>query len=170
MDFFDLIEKRSSVRSYQDREISEDKLQKLLQAANSAPSAGNLQAYEMVVVKKEEIKQELAMAAYNQQFIKEAPVSVVFLLDPDRSSRKYGSRGEELYTIQDSSIAATFLMLAAFEMNMGSCWIGAFQEEDVKNALDINKRPVAIITLGYTSDKRTNTSRRELEDIVTYRE
>lgn len=170
MDFYDLIEKRTSVRSYQDREISEEKLNKLLRSANMAPSAGNLQAYEMMVVSDEETKKDLAEAAYDQQFIEEAPISVIFLLDPERSSRKYGDRGKDLYTIQDSAIAATFLMLASFELNMGSCWVGAFDEEKVKKALEVEKRPVTIMPIGYTTDKRRNTNRRELEDIVTYKE
>ncbi len=170
MDFFNLIEKRTSVRSYQNREISDEKLQKLLRAANMAPSAGNLQSYEMMVVRNDEAKEKLAAAAHDQQFIEEAPVAVVFLLDEERSSRKYGSRGEELYTIQDAAIAATFLMLASFELNMGSCWVGAFEEEEVKEGLDLEKRPVSIVTVGYTNKKTPDTSRRDLEEMVTYKD
>lgn len=170
MDFFELIKKRRSIRSFKDRPIGEEKLQALLKAANAAPSAGNLQAYEMLVVKNSKLKRELSTAAYNQQFIEEAPLSVVFILDPDRSGRKYDERGRTLYCIQDASIAAAYLQLAAVEFNLGTCWVGAFNEDAVKSVLDLEKRPVAIITVGHPANRPQERSRRDLEDLVSYME
>ncbi|MFP4589725.1 MAG: nitroreductase family protein [Candidatus Bipolaricaulota bacterium] len=170
MDFFELIDRRISVRSYNERPVSEEKIDKLLRAANSAPSAGNLQAYSIHVVTSQEKRNELLNAAYNQHFIAEAPLVVVFLQDAERSARKYGERGEELFSIQDATIAAAYLQLAATELSLDTCWVGAFNEEAVQRVLDLEKRPISIITVGYSTTKPQDRGRRDLEDLVTFEE
>lgn len=168
MDYFELIEKRASIRSYLKREIEEEKLQKILKAANSAPSAGNLQGYEMVVVQDERKRRNLAKAAYGQSFVHQAPVNLVFLQDPQRSGRKYKTRGRELYSLQDATIAATFAHLASFDLGLGSCWVGAFDEAGVKEVLETELRPVVLIVIGYPKSKGGRTGRRKLEDLVSW--
>ena len=168
MDFFQLINERASIRSYKDRAISDEQLEKLLEASRSAPSAGNLQAYEILVVKDEEEKKELAQAAQDQNFVAQAPVVLVFLQDRERSKSRYGERGE-LYSLQDATIAVAYMQLAAVEMNLGSCWVGAFDEDQVAQSLQLEKRPIALLPIGYPANHPSKTSRRALGDFVRYR-
>ncbi|MFP4136636.1 MAG: nitroreductase family protein [Candidatus Acetothermia bacterium] len=167
MNFFDLIKKRSSVRSFTGRSLTEEEIEKLLRAANSAPSAGNLQSYEIVVIKEKGLKEDLAEAAHGQKFIERAPALFAFIQDAERSQNKYGERGQ-LYSIQDGTIAATYLQLAAVELGLGSCWVGAFDEEAVKELLDTQKKPLTIIPVGHPAKSAGGDSqRRELDDLVT---
>lgn len=168
MEFFDVLKKRHSVRAYLNKPIEEEKLQKILEAARNCPTAGNLQAFEIFVVRDKSKKQELADASLGQDFIVEAPVVLVFCSNPSHSSCKYGGRGEKLYSLQDATIAATFSMLTATALDLASCWIGAFNDREVLEVLGNPKDlvPVAILPIGYTAEKPYTTSRRKLEDLV----
>jgi nitroreductase len=168
MDFFSLTEHRHSTRSYLDRPVEPEKLQRLLQAVNRAPSAGNLQAYEIVLVRDPARKWKLASAAGGQEFLAQAPVVLVFCAHPARSSPRYAQRGERLYSVQDATIACTYAMLAATELGLASVWIGAFQDEAVSAALNLSEawRPVAMLPVGYAAQPGRPTPRRELADLV----
>ena len=168
MNFFDLIKKRSSIRAFKGREISEEEIQKLLKAANSAPSAGNLQSYEIIAIKDKDLKDDLVGAAHGQKFLGQAPIVFAFLQDYERSQKKYGERGN-LYSIQDGTIAATYLQLAAEEIGFGSCWVGAFDEDRVAEILETGKRPLALIPVGYPAKRPSKDSgRRELDELVRF--
>jgi len=110
MDFFEAVKARQSIRAFQSRTVEEEKMNRIVEAVNLAPSAGGLQAYEIIVVKDSRRKEELAKAAGGQGFVSEAPACLVFLTYPERSSRKYGKRGSELYCIQDATIAAAYAL------------------------------------------------------------
>ncbi len=166
MDFFDLIEKRRSVRSYSQRPIEEAKLNRIMDAANSAPSAGNLQAYEVFVVKGDSKKKALASAAQDQDFITGAPVCLVFFSNPRRSSVRYGKRGETLYSVQDATIAATFAMLAAVDLGLSTVWLGAFDDKEVCDIFGVESlQPIAILPVGYPAEEPEATSRRPIPDV-----
>lgn len=163
-----MIRNRHSIRAYKDKEVEEDKLQKILEAANSAPSAGNLQAYEIFLIRDPYKKKALSEACLDQEFIAEAPVVLVFCSNPSRSSWKYGKRGEELYSLQDATIAASYAQLAATALGLSSVWVGAFFEREVLKILGNPEglRPVAIIPIGYSAEEPFITGRRKLKDIV----
>jgi nitroreductase len=148
----EVFKRRHSVRSFQDKALAEEKLEEILEAAHSAPSAGNLKAREIVVVKNKETKIKLAAAAFNQDFIAEGSIVLVFFAVPSRSAQKYGRRGSELYAVQDATIAASFAWLQAVMLSIDACWVGAFDEEKVKEILDARNdwRPIAILPLGYS--------------------
>lgn len=168
MTFFDLTKKRSSIRSFKEREISEEEVEKLLKAANSAPSAGNLQSYEIVAIRNKEVKDELVGAAHGQKFLGQAPIVFAFLQDEERSEKKYGDRSK-LYSIQDGTIAATYLQLAAEELGFGSCWVGSFEDDEVAELLETKKRPLVLLPVGYPARRPSkNSGRRELEDLVRF--
>jgi nitroreductase len=168
MDFFEVLRRRHSVRLYRDREVEEDKLERILQAANSAPSAGNLQAYEIVVVRSRKRRMALAEAALRQEFIAQAPVVLVFLINPSRTRWRYGLRGVHLYCIQDATIAAGYAQLAATAMGLGSVWVGAFDSSKVSEIIEADDEmtPVAILPIGYPKGKPELTPRRALSDLV----
>ncbi|OGY25962.1 MAG: nitroreductase [Candidatus Woykebacteria bacterium RBG_16_44_10] len=167
MEFQRLLKERHSVRAYQNKPIEEEKLNQILEAARSAPSAGNLQAYKICLVRDELVKQQLARAA-NQDFIAQASVVLVFLQDYDQSSQKYGQRGEELYSLQDATIACAYAQLAAADLGLGSVWVGAFDEEEVTKVVDVpsNLRPIAILPIGYPAEEPSQRTRRPLSDLV----
>jgi len=144
MEFFELVEKRRSVRRYKKRKVEEWKVEKILEAMNRAPSAGNLQAYKVFVIQDEKVKKEICKASHDQKFIKEAPIVLVFCANPTESSTYYGERGKNLYSIQDATIAATFAMLAAHDLGLATCWVGAFNELKIKRILNTNLKPVAV--------------------------
>ncbi|MEM3030906.1 MAG: nitroreductase family protein [Candidatus Micrarchaeia archaeon] len=168
MDFFEALKRRRSTRAFLPKPVEESKLQRILEAANSAPSAGDLQAYEIVVVKEGERKRALAAAALDQDFIAQAPVVLVFLANPPRSSRKYGDRGASLYSLQDATIAASYAWLAAVAQGLACAWVGAFYEDATRRILGAPKdlTPIAIIPVGYAGEEPEKTPRRPLKDLV----
>jgi nitroreductase len=169
MDFLELIRKRHSIRAYSPVAVEEEKLDIIMEAASSAPSAGNLQAYEVFVVKGERKKRELAKAAQDQDFIIAAPICLVFFASPHRSSAKYGHRGETLYCMQDATIAATFAMLAAVDLGLCTVWLGAFDDREVAKVCSVESlRPVAILPVGYPAEEPEATPRRAVKDVFHY--
>ncbi|MCD6523284.1 MAG: nitroreductase family protein [Candidatus Diapherotrites archaeon] len=165
MEFFDVIKRRKSVRAFLDKEIPKDMEMKIKEAINLAPSAGDLQSYKVFVVKNESIKKRIADAAYGQMFVADAPLVLVFCADARRSSSKYGRRGMELYALQDATIAAAYAQLAATALGLSSVWVGAFDEDDVKEVIRTELRPVAIIPIGYAAKNPERTPRRSVEEL-----
>ncbi len=168
MEFFEVLEKRYSVRAYKPDPIDDATLTKILEAINSAPSAGNLQAYEVIVVRDPERKRQLARAAWDQMFIAQAPVVLVFVANPERNTWRYGRRGTELYCLQDATIACAYAQLAAVALGLGSCWVGAFNDDAVRKVVGIpaNMRPVAVLPIGVPADMPEPRERRPLSDLV----
>ena len=166
MEFAEVLTKRRSVRSYKPQPVEENKLRRIFEAANIAPSAGNLQAYQVRVVRDQAKKKALAKAAYDQGFIAEAPVCLVFCADPDRSAMKYGKRGSDLYSLQDATIAGTIAMLAAVDLGLATVWVGDFDEKKVQQVLEVKSiRPVVIFSLGYAAEQPQPSPRRAIEEI-----
>jgi len=168
MDVFEAIIERRSIRAFEKKTVSEEQIEKLVEAARHAPSAGNLQPWEFVIVREPQIKHLLSVAALNQTFIEEAPVVIVVCANEARSDRGYGSRGVNLYCIQDTAAATQNMLLAACAMRLGSCWVGAFREEMVSKALKTptHVRPIAIIPIGYPSERPALRKKRPITDIV----
>jgi nitroreductase len=168
MDFFEIVEGRRSMRKYAEKPVEEKKLQKILQAANRAPSAGNLQAYEIYIVRSLEQRQALVKAAWDQLFLAEAPVVLIFCSNPARNLERYEQRGTGLYCIQDATIACTFALLAAKALELDSVWVGAFDEAAVSAIIHLpaGLRPVVMLPIGYAGKVPTERPRRELNDLV----
>lgn len=168
MDFFQTIHARLSVRAYQAKAIAQERLETILSAANQSPSAGNLQAYEIIVVRDAATIRALAKASYNQDFLAQAPVVLVFCADPGRSGAKYGAMGEQLYSVQDATIATAYAQLAATALGLATCWIGAFREPEVVTVLHLRAglRPIALLPVGWPAETPPRTPRRELSDLV----
>jgi nitroreductase len=152
MDFSEFqrfLEGRSSVRDFNDQPLTEVEISRILACASSAPSAGNREAWDVVVVTDPQIRKELERAALEQPHVGSAPVLFVICSNYIRSMSRYGERGI-LYAVQDATIACTYMMLAAQVSSIASCWTGAFEEEEVRAILDLPQhiRPVAILAAG----------------------
>jgi nitroreductase len=168
MDVFRVFSSRYSVRAFTDQPISGEDLEKILESVNRAPSAGNRQAFDIYQVTGTEYKQALKTAAYDQEFLYQAPVVLVFCATPARSAERYGERGETLYCIQDTTIACTYAMLAASALGLGSVWVGAFNEQAVAEIIhaDSGHRPIAMLPIGYPNETPRIRPRRALSEIV----
>ena len=168
MDFFEALKSRHSVRAYTDTPIDDEKLDQIFEAINQAPSAGNLQAFEVYVVTTGDDRAELADAALGQDFVTQAPVVLIFCAHAARSAERYGKRGTGLYCLQDATIACTFAMLAARALDLSSVWVGAFDEGKVSRIINApqSHRPVAMLPMGYPAEGVRIRPRRELSDLV----
>ena len=168
MDVFDAIKGRRSVREFKPDPVDDKDLEKILDAGKSAPSAGNCQPWEFVVVKDGVIKQKLVHAAHGQSFVAEAPVVVVVCANVPRTESRYGRRGAELYCIQDTAAAVQNILLTAYALGYGTCWVGAFDEESAAKAIKTppDVRPLAMIPIGRPAEKPAPTSRLPLKKIM----
>ena len=169
MELFDAIRRRRSIRKFQPTRVHAELLTQILEAANLAPSAGNLQAYRMFVVDTPEKRRLLVQATGNQACVAEAPVVLLFCADPARSAVVWGAKGEQLLCVQDATIACAYAQLAATALGLASVWIGASLEaEAVKEALQLEERlwPVVLLPIGYAAETPPSRSRRPLKELV----
>ncbi len=164
MDLQELINMRRSVRAYKDQAVPEPVLETLLEAFRLAPSARNAQPYKLVVVHDAQRRQALARAANNQMFIAQAPVVLAAVsLEPERVM----SCGVPACPV-DVAIALDHLSLAATAAGLGTCWIGAFAQDPVKQLLGVpaQYRVEILMPLGYPADSASAKKRKSLQELV----
>lgn len=170
MNIFEAIVNRRSVREFiRDKPVDDKLIGVMLHMATQAPSAGNMQDWEFVVVKDEELKKRIAFAALRQNFIAEAPVVIVVCSNLNKISMRYGERGERMYSLQDTSYASMNILLSATTLGLGSCLVAAFDEESVRSILSLPEtlRPVAIIPIGYSDEKPEQPKRIPFETLTS---
>jgi nitroreductase len=166
MDVFTAIQNRRSIRAFKDKKIDESTLNKVLEAARLAPSAGNNQSWKFLVVKDQETRKKLAVAARGQKQVEQAPVVIVGIsTEPEGKMPNGQFRGPI-----DLSVAFSFIMLEAIELGLGTCWLGAYDEGEVKNILGIpeNVRVIAMTPLGYPAEEPAARPRKSIEQIVIH--
>ena len=169
MDVFECIVTRRSVRSYEKKDVPNELIGQMLEAAVRAPSSGNLQPWEFIIVKDIEIKKELYSAALEQRYVREAPVVIVVCADLEKAER-YEERGKSLYCIQSTAAAIENMLLTAHSLGLGTCWVGSFEDDQVRSILNIPQKlkPVAIITVGFPKEtvEPTKTTRIPFENVT----
>ena len=156
----DVIRERGSVKKYEDRPIPEHIMKEVFEAARLAQSAENRQPWEFVVVREKEMKEKLALG-----FVGEAPVVIVCVAHPENC----GHVGPLPSYLVDVAIAVENMALVSWELGLGSCWIGAYDEENVKELLNIpkNLKVVSLLTLGYPAEKPANQMMRQRRKPLT---
>jgi nitroreductase len=167
MDVFEAVKTRRSIRKYQDGAVEPEKLAKILEAARLSPSACNKQPWHFIVVSEKEARRRLFPAYRNEWFVN-APVIIAACVSPDEAWVRWDG---EAYWKVDAAVAVQDMILVARELGLGTCWIGAFDEKKVKEALGIpvEVRVVALFPLGYPAEaKGVVTERKPLEEIVHY--
>lgn len=171
MDLRDVLEGRRSVRRYRAGQVPNDVVVKLIDAAESAPSAGNLRARKYIAVTRPDVRKALAVASYGQNQINSAPLIIVACADVERSSSRYGDRGS-LYAIQDATAAVMCLLLDAYDRGLGACWNGAFDDGLVRDILGLEERmlPVALISVGWPAEEPKAPPKRNIEDVLIWME
>lgn len=169
--FWEVVDERRSVRRFDsERELREEEIMRLLEAAVKAPNAGNAQPWRFKVVRDAEKRKALARAALGQRFIAAGPVCIVVCAHLTEAARAYGERGVHLYCLQDTAAATEHILLAAVALGLGACWVGAFDEAAVSNVLDLprEERPVALVPVGHPTASPRPRPRRDLSEIVDW--
>jgi len=168
LEVFEAIRGRRSIRSYIPSELSPEQLKYVLEAAIWAPSAGNLQPWEFIVVDNKDEMRQLARASLSQMWMTEASAIIAVCADVERTGVIYGERGRRLYAIQDCAAATQNMLLTSYSIGLGTCWVGAFYEEEVRKILKLpaNVRPLALITIGQPGERPPPPHRRSLREVV----
>jgi nitroreductase len=166
MDVMEAIRNRRSIRDYEDRPVPEDKLTRILEAARLSPSARNSQDRSFIVVRDKEQRHKLARAAGHQRHLTEAPVIIAAV---GTKPEYHMPNGVPAYPV-DLAIALDHMTLVAVEEGLGTCWIGGFDQEIAKRALDVPDEYViaALLTLGFPKALPEAKPRRALEDIICH--
>jgi nitroreductase len=172
MDFWEVLEKRRSVREFDpDRDVSAEQIDRLLEAAIMAPTAGDRQPWHFVVVRDAATKDAVSRTALRQSFITAAPVMIVVCGEPERSGARKGQEMAELHTVQDTSAAVQNILLAATDAGLGSCWVSALREDELRQVLGLSEiyRPLAIIPIGYIARRPgARPPKRPLSEVTSY--
>jgi nitroreductase len=165
MDLMDAIRARRSIRDFQERPVEEEKLLAVLEAGRLAPSARNMQDWRFIVVKDKATRQKLAEAARGQQFVGKAPVVIAACGTSDLVM----TCGQPAYAI-DVAVALDHMTLAAASLDLGTCWIGAFYEDKVKEILGVPQeiRIVALLPLGYPAKQPGPRARKSLDEVLAW--
>lgn len=158
MDLFETVEKRRSIRKFKPNPIPDKDLKKILEAGRLAPSGGNRQPWSFIVVRKPETKKKLAAVANLQRFIADADTVLIALGDPAVSKSLYK---------QDPMIAIEHMVLASTALGYGTCWIGAFNENDVKEIAKVpeNMTVIALLPIGVPDEKPPSKPRRAFKEV-----
>lgn len=164
-DLFRVMSTRRSTRKFDKAKVEDWKIDKILAAADTAPTAGNFQGFEVFYIKNQKMKEALVESANKQPYVN-APVVLVFCMNPSRINLKFPTHILDKFSLQDATLAAAYSQLAASGVGLSSIWIGMFDEEKVKSLLGTNLRPSSILCLGYPDKKRPPKSRRNLKDLI----
>lgn len=168
MEVFEAIKKRRSIRKFDPtKKVTDEQIRQILEAGRLAPSAHNLQDWFFVVVRNPTIKKRLVDACLGQTFVSEASIVIIVCSDLRLADTHSVRHGSDFYTLQDTAIATQQMWLAITALGLGACWVGAFDEEAVRQLLDLEKhlRPVAVLPVGYSLEKPSPTPRRSIEEI-----
>ena len=154
LSFASVVKRRGMIRKYEDKPVPDEAVKKLLHYAVRAPSAGNLQPWEFIIVRDPEVRAKLAKAAMNQNSVATAPVIIATCADTQRMGEKYGTRGS-FYSLVDTSFASLLILLGATEQGLGACFVGSYDSEQVAKIFQLPNhiRPVGLITIGYPAEQ-----------------
>lgn len=164
-DLFRIFSTRRSTRKFAKTKIEDWMVDKILAAADTAPTAGNYQGFKVFYIKNKETKEALVEAANNQPYVN-APVVLVFCMDPSRVKMEFPSHILEKFAIQDATLAAAFSLLAASGLGLSSIWVGMLDEEKVKSILGTELRPSSILCIGHPDKRKPPKSRRKLKELI----
>src|ERR671912_1226152 len=168
MDFETVVKRRRMCREFLDRDVPQEKIDRILDLASRYPSAGHTEPQEFIVVHDRRIKEDLAHAALDQMFVAQAPLVIVVVSDVRRSARRYGERGVRFFSIIDGAFVAMLILLAVVDEGLGACFVGSFYDEEVQEVLNLPQdvRPIGIIPIGYCAEGPRRFPRRSRAQII----
>ena len=162
---FSVMLNRRSQRKFEDREIETWKVEIIYAAADTAPTAGGFQGFEIFNITKEETKEKLVMAANNQPYVN-APLVIVFCSNPNRIKMKFSNDILQKFSLQDATLAAGYAQMAAHALGLSSIWIGMFDEKSVKGIINTDLQPSSILCIGYPKKMLLPKPKRKLTDLI----
>jgi nitroreductase len=170
MNTLEAINNRRSVRRYLDRPVEFEKITTILDAARKAPTAGNLQDWRFIIVSDRGLIKQVASYSIEQYWIQTAPLLIIVCAVPEKHEMYYGLRGKRLYNIQDCAAAIQNILLASTDLGLGSCWVGAFEEDKLRAlfGIPVEVRPQAFVTLGYSDEVPKDRQLVPIENIVYF--
>jgi nitroreductase len=166
MNFFDVIKTRQSIRSYKPDPVEPEKLDKILKAASKAPTASNMQAFKVIVVKTAGHEKELNKI-YAREWFVEAPYVLCVCAMKDVYEARKGRRD---FSEIDAAIVMDHMTLAATALGLGTCWIGAFDPDAAREVLKLDDtlEPIILATLGYPKQPAIKRQKKTLDELVVY--
>jgi FMN reductase [NAD(P)H] len=164
-DLFAVMAKRRSTRKFSNKPVETTKVDRIIAAADTAPTAGNYQGFEIFYVKGTE-KKKLLVDACNKQPYVDAPVVLIFCKNPSRVKFDFPDYVLKKFAIQDATLAAGYSQLAAQALGLSSIWIGMFDEQKIMNILETDLVPSSVLCIGYPEQTKFPKPRRNLKDLV----
>ena len=164
-DLFAVMKKRRSTRKFSEKLVETNKIDKIIAAADTAPTAGNFQGFEIFYIKSPEKKRLLVDACNHQSYV-DSPVVLVFCKNPSRVKLNFPPYVLRKFAIQDATLAAGYSQLAAQALGLSSIWIGMFDEQKVMDILQTDLVPSSILCIGYPKQTKFPKPRRNLKDLV----
>ncbi|HHT53932.1 MAG TPA: nitroreductase family protein [Clostridiales bacterium] len=170
MNFYELMNKRRSVRGFTERELTDDEISMLLEAATAAPNACNYQSWHFYVVRGREKISGFVPTIYRGEWFRSSAIVFVVCTDAEKLGARFGERGTDLFAIQDTACAVDHLMLMAAGLGLGSCFVGAFDEVECRRYLGIpeGRRPVALVPVGEPATDTPKRPRKPIGEVVTF--
>ncbi|HEY7696679.1 MAG TPA: nitroreductase family protein [Nitrososphaeraceae archaeon] len=162
---FNVMLNRRSHRKFENREVEEWKLDMIFAAADTAPTAGGFQGFEIYHIKNQDIKNKLVQAANNQPYVN-APVVLVFCMNPDRVKLNFSPDTIRKFSQQDATLAAAYSQLAAHALGLSSIWIGMLDENRIRQLLGTDLVPSSILCVGYPIKMLVPKPKRNLKDLI----
>jgi len=162
---FNVMLNRRSQRKFENRDVEEWKLEMIFAAADTAPTAGGFQGFEIYHIKNQEVKKKLVLAANNQPYVN-APVVLVFCMNPDRVKLNFPPDTIRKFSQQDATLAAAYSQLAAHALGLSSIWIGMLDENRVREVLGTDLFPSSILCVGYPIKMLVPKPKRNLKDLI----
>lgn len=162
---FNVMLNRRSQRKFENRDVEEWKLEMIFAAADTAPTAGGFQGFEIYHIKNQEVKNKLVQAANNQPYVN-APVVLVFCMNPDRVKLNFPPDTIRKFSQQDATLAAAYSQLAAHALGLSSIWIGMLDENSIREVLGTDLFPSSILCVGYPIKMLVPKPKRNLKDLI----
>lgn len=162
---FNVMLNRRSQRKFENRDVEEWKLEMIFAAADTAPTAGGFQGFEIYHIKNQEVKNKLVLAANNQPYVN-APVVLVFCMNPDRVKLNFPPETIRKFSQQDATLAAAYSQLAAHALGLSSIWIGMLDENRIREVLGTDLFPSSILCVGYPIKMLIPKPKRNLKDLI----
>ncbi len=162
---FSVMLNRRSQRKFENRQVEDSKIEMVFAAADTAPTAGGFQGFEIYYIKHADVKVKLVEAANNQPYVN-APVVLVFCMHPERIKMNFPDRIIKKFSLQDATLAAAYAQLAAHALGLSSIWIGMINEEKIMDILNTRLVPSSILCLGYPQKILQPKPKRSLRSLI----
>ena len=164
-DLFEVMKRRRSTRKFDTKPVENWKIEKILAAADTAPTAGNFQGFEIFHVKNNKMKEKLVKAANNQPYVN-APLVLVYCKNPSRVKLQLPKTTLTKFAIQDATLAAAYSQLAATALSLSTIWIGMIDEKEVAEIIGTDLVPSSILCIGYPIKRKFPKPRRNLSELI----